>query len=48
MSKENLNYNIDVYIIGPNDININDLNELKEKVDKVIILMILNIISYLN
>jgi len=36
MSKENSNYNIDVYIIKPNDININDLNDLKEKVDKVI------------
>lgn len=36
MSKENLNYNIDVYIIKPNDIKINDLNDLKEKVDKVI------------
>ena len=36
MSKENSNYNIDVYIIKPNNININDLNDLKEKVDKVI------------
>ena len=36
MSKENSNYDIDVYIIKPNNININDLNDLKEKVDKVI------------
>ena len=34
MSKEN--YNIDVFIIKPNNLNIIDFNDLKEKVDKVI------------
>jgi len=32
----NSNYNIDVYIIKPNNLNINNLNDIKEKVDKVI------------
>jgi len=39
MSKENYNkenYNIDVFIIKPNNLNIIDFNDLNEKVDKVI------------
>lgn len=42
MSKENLNYNIDVFIIKPNDIKINDLTDLKDKLDKVLIKETLN------
>ena len=43
MSKENLNYNIDVFVIKPNNLKINDLTDLKDNLDKVLIKETLNI-----